>query len=145
MSCHHAYGYRPGSSRFIIDIRPLGVWNCAVLMRRTVVWLTTIGVAILVALAVPVSQLRTVSVIQACCCPEPTNCHCPDHKDSGSPAPAMSACHKTERTVVSPQAPVFDPPHVVATEIHVIAVACIAPGLSSPHFAPAPRRPAAPS
>lgn len=62
-----------------VDTAVRSVSNCVVLVRRAAVWLSTVGVALIVALAMPVSQLRTMSVVKACCCPDPSNCHCPDH------------------------------------------------------------------
>jgi hypothetical protein len=64
-------------------------------------------VAIVVALAVPVSQLRTVSTVVTCCCPDPTHCHCPDHKPDHNKKPSMSACHKTQHVTAAAQAPAF--------------------------------------
>lgn len=114
-------------------------------VRRAVLWISTVGVAFLVALAVPVSQLRTITVIRQCCCPDPSNCHCPDHKADPSGAASMRACHNTERAVISPQAPVFDPPAVAVAPVTLAVAVVIAPSLPAPHAAPPPTRPAAPS
>ena len=74
-------------------------------------------VAVVVALAVPISQLRTVAVIKSCCCPDPTNCHCPDHKTDPSQHPEMRACHNTQHTVVAPQAPAFAAPDLAVVQV----------------------------
>ena len=78
----------------------------------------TFIVAVVVALAVPVSQLRTVSTIVTCCCPDPSHCHCPDHKADHSKDPSIRACHKTQHDTVAPQAPTFV---AAATEMNTIA------------------------
>lgn len=67
----------------------------------------TVIVAIVVALSVPVSQLRTVSTVVSCCCPDPAHCHCPDHKPDHNKTPSVRACHKTQQVTVAPQAPAF--------------------------------------
>jgi hypothetical protein len=64
-------------------------------------------VALVVAVALPVSQLRTHVTIHKCCCPDPSNCHCP--KDKKAPvdgSPSIAACHSQDTTIVSPGAPV---------------------------------------
>jgi hypothetical protein len=78
-----------------------------VLTRRALSIAPTLIVAIVVALAVPVSQLRTGSTVVTCCCPDPTHCHCPDHKPDHNRTPSIRACHKTQHTSVAPQAPAF--------------------------------------
>lgn len=81
-------------------------------IRRIAAAASTVLVAIVVALAVPVSQLRTFSVVTACCCPDPAHCHCPDHQPDHSKRSSMHACHKSSHEIVSPQAPAFTPPEV---------------------------------
>jgi hypothetical protein len=76
-------------------------------IRGALAAVATFVVAVVVALAVPVSQLRTVSTVVTCCCPDPTHCHCPDHKADHSKDPSMRACHKTQHVTVAPQAPEF--------------------------------------
>lgn len=102
-------------------------------------------VAIAVALSVPISQLRTVSVIKACCCPDPTNCHCPDHEKDSPSQPSMRSCHNTEDTVIAPQLPAFTAPVVAVAAVPVMVVAATDPARSDPHPAPPPNRPDAPS
>jgi hypothetical protein len=75
--------------------------------RGALAAVATFVVAVVVALAVPVSQLRTVSTVVSCCCPDPTHCHCPDHKADHSKDPSMRACHKTQHVTVAPLAPEF--------------------------------------
>jgi hypothetical protein len=75
-------------------------------------------VAVVVALSVPVSQLRTVSTVVTCCCPDPTHCHCPDHKPDHSKSASMRACHKTQHVTVAAQAPAF-----VAAVVEVASIA----------------------
>jgi hypothetical protein len=116
-----------------------------VLLHRAVAWISTVGVAIIVALAVPVSQLRTIEVIKTCCCPDPANCHCPDHKPDSSSQPMMRACHNTEREIIAPQLPAFDPPRVAILAVPAVVAVVTAPALPVPHPAPPPIRPAAPS
>jgi hypothetical protein len=110
-----------------------------------VTWLSTIVVAVVVALALPVSQLRTVTILKSCCCPDPANCHCPDQKPDTSTQPAMRACHNSEQSIVAPGMPAFHaqtiavvaPPARIATALPHAVVA--------PHQAPPPNRPDAPS
>jgi hypothetical protein len=114
-------------------------------IRRIVTAATTMVVAIVVALSVPISQLRTVAVVTTCCCPDPSHCHCPDHKPDHSKDSTLRACHRTQQEAVAPQLPAFAPPEVaIASAPAVVAVAIAAP-IAAPHPAPAPRRPDAPS
>jgi len=106
---------------------------------------STIAVAVVVALAVPVSQLRTVVIVHACCCPDPDNCHCPDHKSDPGKQPAIGACHKTSHAFAAPAPAGFVAP-VIATDAPAarIAIAIVA-RLDRPHAPPAPDDPAGPS
>lgn len=113
-------------------------------LRRAITWISTAMVAIAVALAVPVSQLRTITVIKSCCCPDPARCHCPDHKPD-SDQPSMRACHSTEREIVAPQLPAFTPPALAIVAVPARAVVAIDHAVPAPHPAPAPTRPDAPS
>jgi hypothetical protein len=115
-----------------------------VTLRRFASLASTVVVAIVVALAVPISQLRTVSIVSACCCPDPSNCHCPDHKGDHSTQPSIRDCHKTQQSTVTPQLPVFEPPTLVVIA-PARAVETIAFAWHAPHDAPAPARPDAPS
>ena len=119
--------------------------NRLVTVRRIAARLSTVVVAILVALSVPVSQLRTVAIVKACCCPDPSNCHCPDHKTEPSQQPSMSACHNTERAIVAPEMPAFRPPVVAAAPVLPVVAAALLPAIPAPHPAPPPTRPDAPS
>jgi hypothetical protein len=116
-----------------------------VIVRRAAARISTLVVAIVVALAVPVSQLRTVMVVKSCCCPDPTNCHCPDHKADSTPQPTMRACHNTERAIVAPQLPSFAAPAIVVADAPAVVAAALPPMLPAPHPAPPPSRPDAPS
>jgi hypothetical protein len=113
--------------------------------RRIAARISTIVVAILVGLAVPVTQLRTVWVAKVCCCPDPTNCHCPDHRTDPTSEPSMRACHNTEQVVVAPELPAFRAPAVVAAPVATAAAIAIVYPIAEPHPAPPPARPAAPS
>ena len=114
-------------------------------MRCIAARISTIVVAIVVALAVPVSQLRTIAIVKSCCCPDPTNCHCPDHKTDSPQQPSMRACHNSERAIVAPQLPSFAPPAIAFALAPAVAIAPVAHAYPAPHAAPPPTRPAAPS
>ena len=114
-------------------------------IRRLARAAATVLVAIVVALAVPVSQLRTRYVVTTCCCPDPSHCHCPDHKGDHSKLPSMRACHKESHELVAPQLPTFDAPVIaIVRGPDRVAIAIAAP-IAAPHASPAPRRPDAPS
>ena len=114
-------------------------------LRRIATAASTILVAVIVAFAVPVSQLRTISVVKSCCCPDPTQCHCPDHKPDHGSQPSMRACHNTQHINVAPQLPSFTPPVVaVAAAPQVVAIARVS-SLSNPHASPAAAPPYGPS
>jgi hypothetical protein len=123
--------------------------NHLVFIRRAAAWISTVMVAIVVALAVPVSQLRTVSIIKTCCCPDPADCHCPhdrpDHNADPSSQPSIRACHNTERMIVAPELPVFRAPVVAVAAVPAVAVVAVAHVIPAPHPAPPPTRPDAPS
>jgi len=108
-------------------------------------WISTVVVAIVVALAVPVSQLRTIAIVKTCCCPDPAHCHCPDHKVDTSGQPSIRACHSTEREIVGPQLPLFSAPVITVALVPAIAVTAPHHAIPSPHPAPPPTRPDAPS
>jgi hypothetical protein len=90
-------------------------------------------VAVVVALTVPIAQLKTFTVQQACCCPDPSRCHCPDHKptEPGENA-SLRACHRTQHELVSPQLPSFTLPAIAVVD----APARLAGQAQSPMFAP---------
>jgi hypothetical protein len=102
-------------------------------------------VAIVVALAVPVSQLRTRYIATTCCCPDPSRCHCPDHKADQSKTPAIRACHKESHEIVSPQPPPIATPIIALAIEPARAITIPFPTLSNPHRAPAPDDPYGPS
>jgi len=112
---------------------------------RFVTALATISVAITVALAVPVSQLRIVSVMKSCCCPDPSNCHCPDHSKTKSTESTMRACHNEQQVSVTPQMPAFEPPVVTIASVDVPTTTHSIDTVDEPHPAPPPQRPDAPS
>jgi hypothetical protein len=101
--------------------------------------------AICAALAVPVAQLQTTRVVIACCCPDPSNCHCPDHKADHSGQSSLRACHRTRHDAVSPEAPSFTPTAVAiaAAPMRAVHIAMTAP--TAPHEAPAADEPYGPS
>ncbi len=102
-------------------------------------------VALVLALSIPVSQLRTARVTHACCCPDPTSCHCPDHDDTKPDQPQLKACHQTTTISVAPTLPVFSPPVPTALPAPVTALVVALHVSHAPHAAPAPARPDAPS
>jgi hypothetical protein len=117
-----------------------------VTLRRIATAASTIVVAIVVALAVPVSQLRTFSIVASCCCPDPSHCHCPDHDaGKGDDRGSMRACHKTSHEVVSPDAPAVAMPQLAIATEAPRATPRVAWMIAEPHAAPAPARPDAPS
>jgi hypothetical protein len=102
-------------------------------------------ILILCMLAVPTAQLRTVARITTCCCPDENHCHCPK-PPSGSPdQPSARTCHKQSHDFVAPLAPAFVTPELVAVSAPVRAMTLASAPLRTPHAAPAPRRPDAPS
>ena len=105
----------------------------------------TVVVALIVALAVPVSQLRTISVVTECCCPDPAKCHCPDHKPDHSKLPSIRACHKSVE-LASP-APAPAAAHVVvAIELSpAVVTGVIEHVMQSPHVPPDVDRQSGPS
>lgn len=114
-------------------------------VRRAASHIATIIVAVCIALAVPVSQLRLHYVTMTCCCPDPASCHCPHEKPDHSTCPTMKACHKTQHETVVPQAPSFAQRDEVAitTQPRATFVAFAAPVVPQP--APSPDEPYGPS
>ncbi len=103
-------------------------------------------VAIVVALAMPVSQLRTVETVSAkCCCPEPAHCHCPPQSPDPTKAPQLQSCHRVSHDVVASQLPVFSAPELAIAQPELIAIAQPVLEPVAPHPAPALHRPDAPS
>jgi hypothetical protein len=114
-------------------------------VHRAVTAISTVVVAIVLALTVPVSQLRTVSIVKSCCCPDPERCHCPDHDPGKSTQPSMRACHQTSHAIVAPHLPAFTPPAVAIAAAPARVIALVTYSISDPHGAPPPARPDAPS
>ena len=115
------------------------------IVRRCANAVATLVVAIVVALSVPVSQLTTVAVAQTCCCPDPDNCHCPDHKADHGTQPSLRACHQQREITVAPQLPTFTPPAIALVQPALRVVAAPVIALHSPHTPPTPQRPDTPS
>jgi hypothetical protein len=112
------------------------------MLTAVATWMVAIGVA----LAVPVSQLRTIDVVTSCCCPDPDDCHCPDHQQGPAGKPtSIGACHRSQAQLVSPQAPVFVAPELALAAPPARAAAPVVIALADPHAAPPPTQPAAPS
>ncbi len=101
-------------------------------------------VAFVLALCVPFAQLKTNGVTIECCCPDQTKCKCPDHQGD-LPQPAMQACHKQTHEGIATQLAAFVPPVIPVTVAPAIAAPASPPALASPHEAPPPSRPDAPS
>jgi len=114
-------------------------------LRRLVTAASTIVVAFVLAICVPVSQLQTVGTKTQCCCPDPDHCKCPDHKADDGANPVMRACHKTQQQFVGPVLPAFVAPELVAVDWREPVAIEPAFVLPAPHPAPLPRRPDAPS
>ena len=114
-------------------------------LRTLVSAASTLVVAIVLVICVPVSQLRTVTHETECCCPDPDQCKCPDHQPDKSTQSKMRACHKTTQSFVSPVSPAFVPPQIAVAARGEPVVIVPAFSLPVPHPSPAPRRPAAPS
>jgi hypothetical protein len=112
---------------------------------RAVTALTTFAVAILLALAVPVSQLQTVAVTQSCCCPDPSRCHCPDHEPTKGTQSSIRACHRSVEIVVAPTMPASTGPVIALAPVPARVVWFPVHVLPQPHAAPIPARPAGPS
>ena len=102
-------------------------------------------VALLLALTVPVSQLRTVMIEKTCCCPDPAKCRCPDHGKAQSDQPQLKACHQETHAHVAPVLPAFAPPSASPAPVIPVTVALVDHVLRRPHAAPPPLRPDAPS
>lgn len=102
-------------------------------------------VALLLALTVPVSQLRTVTIETSCCCPDPATCHCPDHGETKPDQAQLKACHQTTKAHVAPTLPAFAAPATVELPVQIAAPARVAVAHPPPHESPPPSRPDAPS
>jgi hypothetical protein len=107
--------------------------------------LSTFVVVLAVIVALPVSQLRLVTVIVECCCPDPAHCHCPDHHPTSTPHDTIQACHKSSDTFESASAPSFAPAIVVTEIVPTRALVAVHHAHATPHEPPSPERPSAPS
>jgi hypothetical protein len=101
--------------------------------------------AIAVALTVPVSQLRTVAIVTECCCPDPAQCHCPDHGKDHSTQPSMRACHRTQHEAMSPQLPSFSPPQIALAIAPPRTLVRALAAMPAPHATPETGEPYGPS
>jgi hypothetical protein len=102
--------------------------------------------AIVVAIAVPVSSLRTTYKVAHCCCPDPiANCHCPHDKTPTSQAPTLRTCHHDEALGVSPELASFTPAHPARVVPPAGVDVPVRFFLDTPHPAPFPAWPDAPS
>lgn len=107
--------------------------------------LPSIALVALVAFALPVSQLPTLSVAHRCCCPDPDHCKCPgDHPPAGK-LPIASACHHTVSYAAAPTLPSFSSPPARALAAPAARIAQVAHRLPAPIDEWTPRRPDAPS
>lgn len=112
-------------------------------VRRAATWISTAVVAIVVALALPVSQLRLVTVIASCCCPDPDRCHCPDHGPDGEDT-SIQQCHRSADTLESAAAPaVALAPRVELVPVRAATV--VHHVVPQPHASPVGERPRGPS
>jgi hypothetical protein len=102
-------------------------------------------VAIIAAISVPVASLRVVSTMASCCCPQPSDCHCPDEAKHHDDRPAMRTCHRTEVTAVTPELAAFEPPRAADPSAPLRPTTAVVHAISQPHAPPALARPAAPS
>ena len=114
-------------------------------LRKLFAAASTVVVAIVLAICVPVSQLHTVGTKVECCCPDPEHCKCPDHQPDDSHQPSMRACHKTQHIYVAPVLPAFLPPVIEIAIVPDVVASAPVISLPAPHPAPSPRRPDAPS
>jgi hypothetical protein len=117
-----------------VDKVAFGCLDDLVTARRYASPIATLLVAICVALAVPVSQLRMSYVTVECCCPDAARCHCPDQKPDPSKCPAMRTCHKWEHVTTIPSPPAFARSEAVVAIVQprVIRVERSVPSVPSP-------------
>lgn len=114
-------------------------------LRRSALAAATVLVAVFVALAVPVSQLRTFALQKMCCCPDPDDCHCPPASHDDGRHDTMKRCHNTIADVIAGATPTVLPPELAPVLVPARVTAVIATPLARPHAPPAPARPDAPS
>jgi hypothetical protein len=113
--------------------------------RRAALAAATVLVAAFVALAVPVGQLRTFSFSTTCCCPDPTNCHCPQGPHDDGRHDSMKRCHNTIADIVTGATPTVVPPALAVAAVDARPAVAILMPIAAPHASPDPIRPAAPS
>jgi hypothetical protein len=115
--------------------------------RRTFALSTLFQIAVVLALlaALPVSQLRLLSYIVDCCCPDPDHCSCPDHPSAQGTHSKMVPCHKTVDTLESAGTPSFTPGFVITELVPARALVSIHHTYATPHEPPSLERPSAPS
>jgi hypothetical protein len=116
-----------------------------VTLRRIATAASTVIVAVMLIFGVQIAQLQTFSEQTECCCPDPNNCKCPDHKPDQSQQTSMRACHKSAPPAVTAQLAAFVAPALPELRAPTVATPAIAPPIPAPHPPPAPRRPDAPS
>jgi hypothetical protein len=115
--------------------------NVCVTLRAFVIATTSIAVAIMLSVIVPIAELRIADEQPTCCCPNPVICKC-----KGDPsAPSMRVCHSTRTDLARAELPAFTPPIIQVVERTEQPVDVVSAALPSPHPAPAPARPDAPS
>jgi hypothetical protein len=107
--------------------------------------LYSLTIAVIVMFALPVSQLRTISITVECCCPDPTKCHCPDHDEDSGQQPSIKACHKSSQAFEAPAVPPFMPAVVEAVSVPARAIATVDHLLTHPHQPPSLDAPRGPS
>ncbi len=114
-------------------------------LPRTALAAATLVVAVLLALAVPVSQLRTFTFVTTCCCPDPADCHCPPAPVDDGKHDAMKRCHNLMQDLVGAVTPAFVPLALAVAPRPERIAAVLATPIANPHAPPAPARPDAPS
>ena len=111
------------------------------MVRALYVILTTV----IVMIAVPVSQLRTVSVRVEGCCPDPSKCHCPEEGQGVPGQVSIKACHKSSEFLTGASLPEFQPAPLASLPEPSRRIAFVQLPLPAPHAPPCPARPPAPS
>ena len=114
-----------------------------VTLRAFVIACTSIAVAIMLSVIVPVAELRIAEDQPTCCCPNPETCKC---KHQGDPsAPSMRVCHSNHTDLNRAELPAFVAPAIIkAAQVEQPAMLAHV-ALPAPHPTPAPHRPDGPS
>jgi hypothetical protein len=105
--------------------------------------LLTALVAVAIALALPVGQLRWASIERWCCCPDPDSCRCPH--DEPPTDSQLGPCHATSDSLVAPALAAFTPPAAIEPIEPARVIERARHAIATPHAPPAPQRPDAPS